>query len=63
VLGAVQGAVPAQLAILALEADSKALGGLSLLVEDGLRLATVASLLLVVTTLSCEAIDWKEQSE
>lgn len=52
VLAALQGELLLGLAGSALEAQDDLLGGLGLLVEDGLGLTTVTTLLPVVTTLT-----------
>lgn len=51
-LAALQGQLSLGLALSALQTEHNLLGGLSLLVEDGLGLTTVTALLPVVTTLS-----------
>lgn len=52
-LAALEGVHVRGLASLALEAEHNLLGGLGLFVEHGLGLSTIARLLSVVTTLSC----------
>jgi hypothetical protein len=52
VLAALQGELLLGLALSALKTQDNLLGGLSLLVEDGLGLTTVTALLPVVTTLT-----------
>jgi len=52
VLAALQGDLVLVLADLALQTKDDLLGGLGLLVEDGLGLTTITGLLPVITTLS-----------
>ena len=53
VLGALECQLHLGLALLALETDDDLLGGLRLLVEDGLGLPAEALLLVVVSALAC----------
>jgi hypothetical protein len=53
VLAALQSHLVLVLADLALQTKNNLLGGLGLLVEDGLGLTTITGLLSIVTTLSC----------
>jgi len=55
VLAALQGDLVLVLADLALQTKDDLLGGLGLLVEDGLGLTTITGLLSIVTTLTCGA--------
>ena len=52
VLAALQGQLALGLALDALQSQDNLLGGLGLLVEDGLGLTTITGLLAVITTLS-----------
>lgn len=56
VLAALQHNLVLEGALSALKAEHDLLGGLSLLVEDGLSLATEARLLAVITTLACALV-------
>jgi hypothetical protein len=55
VLGALECQLHLGLALLALETDDDLLGGLRLLVEDGLGLPAEALLLVVVSALACRS--------